>query len=327
MVIFMEKYSSREISQIINGYKLLDCYGDLSSLFQRVSHCNKCVSTYPNRPDLPENVLVRSIPLLDLSTEEKIGKYTIRIKRDDTFLRNLFRNSSNPYEVIANLGSAKFAIGLLPWLDRCMLFRRRKNTKLMVIGIDYKHFPVFYNNLNDHNFPLDGYGKRNNIWGPTWKRFWKNLIGTSNDKSVNDFLREKGVFITNSMLCFGGSDKPESHFYGYLECCQNHIEELISIVQPEIIASFGNLGCRNVATILLKGRQNKNNLILKRLSEKKFPLKEMKSIMTKHDCREGIKLEWNSQPIVFWPLYQPARSHIHKYGWDYEIILKRLVGV
>ena len=129
------------------------------------------------------------------------------------------------------------------------------------------------------------------------------------------------------MLCFGGSDKPESHFYGYLECCQNHIEELISIVQPEIIASFGNLGCRNVATILLKGRQSKNNLILKRLSEKKFPLKEMKSIMTKHDCREGIKLEWNTQPIVFWPLYQPARSHIHKYGWDYEIILKRLIGV
>jgi hypothetical protein len=130
----MEKYSSREISQIINGYKSLDCNGDLSSLFQRVSHCNKCVSTYPDRPDLPKNVLVRSLPLFN---------YSIRIKRDDTFLRNLFNNSSNPYDVIANLGSAKFAIGLLPWLDRCMLFRRSKNTKLMVIGIDYKIFQYF----------------------------------------------------------------------------------------------------------------------------------------------------------------------------------------
>ncbi|MBW2046874.1 MAG: hypothetical protein JRI96_18730 [Deltaproteobacteria bacterium] len=126
----------------------------------------------------------------------------------------------------------------------------------MIIGIDYKQLPAFYRNSKDHHFPLDSYRKKNNIWGPTWKTFWQNLLGSPyDDESVNHFLGENGVFITNSMLCFGGNEDPQSHFYGYLECCRNHIARMIEIVKPEIIVSFGNLGCRNVASILLEGDQ------------------------------------------------------------------------
>ena len=48
--------------------------------------------------------------------------------------------------------------------------------------------------------------------------------------------------------------------------------------------------------------------------------------MSGYDYSEGIHLKYNSLPIVFWPLYQPARSHLNKYEGDYEV-LKGLLDV
>ncbi|MBW1669759.1 MAG: hypothetical protein JRJ66_17305 [Deltaproteobacteria bacterium] len=219
-------YTPVELSKIIKGYSKLDSDGQLTSLLREIRNCRQCAKSFPDRADLPTN------------------------------LRNLFRKNLTTSAIIKRTASAKFAIGLNPWLDRCMLFRKTRKTKLMIIGIDYKQLPAFYRNSKDHHFPLDSYRKKNNIWGPTWKTFWQNLLGSPyDDESVNHFLGENGVFITNSMLCFGGNEDPQSHFYGYLECCRNHIARMIEIVKPEIIVSFGNLGCRNVASILLEGDQ------------------------------------------------------------------------
>ena len=118
----MEKYSLEEISQIIKGYKLLDHNGDMFSLLKRISYCNKCALTYPSRRDNPISALVRPIPLSELPTEDQIIEYCNRIERDDAFSRNIFKDSLNLDEVINQLDSTKFAIGLLPWLDCCMLF-------------------------------------------------------------------------------------------------------------------------------------------------------------------------------------------------------------
>lgn len=326
----MEKYSSDQISQIIKGYKLLDRNGNLSSLLKKIANCNKCALAYPSRHDNPINALVRPIPLSDLSTEDQIIEYCNRIERDDAFLRTLFKNSSNLDDVIDQLDSGKFAIGLLPWLDRCMLFRRSEKTKLMIIGIDYKHFPPFYAQKNEHSFPLDNYWKKINTWGPTWKNFWKNLLDAPYDeKQVNNFLEENGVFMTNSMLCFGGDENPEKHFYGYLECCKDHIRELLKIVQPEIVVSFGKFGCENVASILLQEGNNKGSTreLLKILASSKVPFKDKADkIIKSADFKSGINAVYGSSKVVFWPLYQPARSHLNKYRGDYEV-LKRLLDV
>lgn len=321
----MKKYSSEQISQIVNGYKLLDSNGVLSSLLIRIANCNKCVLTYPSRHDKPINALVRPIPLSDLSTEDQIIKYCNKIEQDDAFLRTLFKKSSDFDEVTGQLDSGKFAIGLLPWLDRCMLFRRSAKTKLMIIGIDYKHFPPFYARKSEHCFPLDNYQKQINTWGPTWRNFWKNLLACPYDEDhVNDFLEENGVFMTNSMLCFGGSNNPGDHFYGYLECCRDHIRELMKIVQPEIVVSFGKFGCENVASLLQE--QNIDSSILRILSNPKIPFyKKTKVISSGSDYSEGIQLKYNSLPVVFWPLYQPARSHLNTYKGDYGV-LRRLLG-
>ena len=167
----MEKYSSEQIFQIIKGYKLLDRDGALSSLLERIANCNKCALIYPTRPDHPVNALVRPIPISTLLTEDQISNYCKDIERDDAFLRKIFKNSSNLDDAVSQLDSGKFAIGLLPWLDRCMLFRRSERTKLMIIGIDYKHFPPFYARKSEHCFPSDNYQKRINTWGPTWRNF------------------------------------------------------------------------------------------------------------------------------------------------------------
>jgi uracil-DNA glycosylase len=319
----MEQYISKEIFSIIKGYSRLDGNGNFSALLKKISRCNCCASFKNDRHDLPLNYLVRSLPLQNLRENDQIQNYSQRIKRDDTFLRNLFQERLQTKTIIGRLGSAKFAIGLNPWLDRCMLFRKSRKTKLMIIGIDYKHFPVFHKNRRDHNFPLDSYETNSNIWGPTWTRFWKNLLGKPyDDSTVNKFLREKGVFITNSMLCFGGSKNAESHFFGYLECCRHHIRQMTKIVKPEILVSFGDFGCRNVASLLHK--ENKRNKALTRLAEAKAPLEEMKAMISQGKHREGIKAKYNSHDIKFLPLYQPARSHINKYDGDYHS-LKRMV--
>ena len=142
---------------------------------------------------------------------------------------------------------------------------------------------------------------------------------------MNNFLEENGVFMTNSMLCFGGSSNPSTHFYGYLACCRNHIRDLLKIVQPEIVVSFGKFGCENVVSILHE--QNINSPILEKLSNQKTPFyRKIKAIKTVSDYNEGISLSYNSLPIIFWPLYQPARSHLNMYTGDYEV-LRRLIGV
>jgi hypothetical protein len=311
------RYSSNAVASIIKGYRLLDSSGHLSSLLRLISNCDKCSLTYPQRPDKPISCLVRSLPLSRLSISAHLSKYPIRIKRDDTFLRNLFQSGLRTEEIRDKLGSAKFSIGLNPWLDRCMLFRRSKKTKLMIIGIDYKHFPVFHRQKRDHNFPLDSYKTQNNIWGPTWRKFFRNILGEPySDERVNAFLKDYGVFMTNSMLCFGGSDNPSDHFYGYLECCRNHIAEMIKIVKPEVIVSFGNYGCKNVVSIMVEG--GNDDPVLHKLSKSRTPLKEMKSVVRSPKYAEGIKVRFEFKDMVFWPLYQPARSHIYSYDHDYD---------
>lgn len=91
------------------------------------------------------------------------------------------------------------------------------------------------------------------------------------------------------------------------------------------MVSFGKFGCENVASILHE--QNNNNSILGILSNPRIPFyKKIKAIMSGYDYSEGIHLKYNSLPIVFWPLYQPARSHLNKYEGDYEV-LKGLLDV
>ena len=264
----MAKYSSEQVSRIIKGYKLLDRNGALSSLLEQIAMCNACALTYPSRDDHPVNALVRPLQLAMLSTENQIIAQCKAIERDDYLLRTIFKKAANLDKIVAQLGSCKFTIGLLPWLDRCMLFRRSEKTKMMIIGIDYKHFPLFCMQENERCFPLDSYQKQINTWGQSWKRFWANLLdGPYNDMEVNGFLEKNGVFMINSMLCFGNSIDPQNHFHGYLNCCRGHISELLKIVRPEIVVSFGKLGCENVASILHE--QNLDSSVL-RLVSKQF---------------------------------------------------------
>ena len=321
----MEKYGKEEILSIIKGYKRLDRDGSLSSLFNKVATCKKCIENYPHRDDHPINSLVRPIPLPRLSAQKHFYNYGIRIKRDDTFLRNLFSKAVNTDEALEMIGSAKFSIGMLPWLDRCMLHRRGRRTTMMIVGIDYKHFPVFFSNPRDHHFPLDSYYRKSNVWGGTWRRFWAHLLGKPYaDEMVDNFIGQKGVYITNSMLCFGGDTSSQRHFYGYLECCREYIIEQIRIVQPEILVSFGNYGCRNVASILLN--QNRETEILQMLSKSNSPLRIFEKLVLDKSCRNGLKVKYDNLPLTFWPLYQPSRSHINRYARDYET-LRKLLGV
>lgn len=322
----MAKYSSEQISQIIKGYKLLDRNGALSALLERIAQCTCCAETHPNRKDKPINALVRPVPLADFSTEDQIRDYCNEIVKDDVNLRHVFQSSSTCEVALSKLDSAKFAIGLLPWLDRCMLFRRSEKTKLMIIGIDYKHFSPFHANKREHCFPLDTYRKPVNTWGPTWRNFWSKLLGGPyDDDEVNKILEENGVFMTNSMLCFGGSDNPKAHLYGYLKCCRNHIRELFQLVEPEIVVSFGKFGCENAASILRE--QNINSLILGLLSNHKVPFNEkIRAIISDNNYSKGVYLDYNKSPLVFWPLYQPALSHLHRYNGDYEV-LRGLLGL
>jgi hypothetical protein len=141
------KYTHDEIRRIFHGYKLIDKDGELSHLLKQIAYCKRCEEKYPYNPDLPVNALVRPLPLSEFSTNKTMDNYRIRITRDDTLLRNLLQNCSSVSEVREQIKSAKFTIGLLPWLDRCMLFRSTPHTTLMVLGIDYKHFPLFFKNL------------------------------------------------------------------------------------------------------------------------------------------------------------------------------------
>jgi hypothetical protein len=316
-----ETYQLEEISQIIRGYSMLDSRGRLSSLLKKISHCSRCADQYPDRPDKPMNHLVRPLPLRQLRGDDRSDHYSIRIRRDHGFLRNLFEGQDSTENILKRIGSAKFAVGVNPWVDRCMLFRKSSRTRLMVIGIDYKHFLPFHRQKKDHNFPLSTYRKKNNIWGPTWRRFWERLLDEAYaDASVNRFIREKGVFITNSMLCFGGSENPQSHFYGYLKCCREYIGEMIRIVKPDVIVSFGQLGCRNVVSLLLE--ENKESDLLLKLAHRNDPLRKMSSMVKDPRGRKGIEVRYDSRKMLFWPLHQPARAHIYNYAGDYSTLRK-----
>jgi uracil-DNA glycosylase len=322
----MDKYSLEQVSQIIKGYKLLDQNGALSSLLEQITLCHNCALTYPSRDDHPVNALVRPLPLANFSTEDQIIEQCKVIQREDSDLRTNFKGSSNLAEIVAQLGSCKFAIGLLPWLDRCMLFRRTEKTKLMIIGIDYKHFPCFCQRESERNFPLDSYQKRINTWGPSWRNFWSNLLCSPyDDQQVNRFLETNGVFMTNSMLCFGNSTDPQNHFHGYLNCCRGHIRALVRIVQPEIVVSFGKLGCENVASLLHE--QNVDNSVLKQVANPGTSFQaKIEAIRGSEEYREGITVSYNSRPIVFWPLYQPARRK-NRYEGDYHVVRRLLNGI
>ena len=242
----MDLYTDQERQQIIEGYLMLD---GLTDLLGDASRCRDCHVRDADLPELPLNALVR--PLRDFRTDDEIRKYLIRIKRDDGFLRNLLSRATAD-EAVAQIGSAKFAIGLLPWLDRCMLFRRGTKTKLMVVGIDYKHFPVFVEQRSDHCFPLDSYRTKTNIWGKSWRLFWSGIFGQYDDATVNAFIGEHGVYFTNSMLCFGGSTDPNEHSRDCVKRCRRFIERQIDIVRPEVLVSFGDIGAWNVANLLLE---------------------------------------------------------------------------
>jgi hypothetical protein len=321
----MENYSREQVSQIIKGYKLLDKNGALSSLLERITRCNNCALTYPSRDDHPVNALVRPLPLANLSTEDDIIEQCEAIEREDADLRTIFTGAPNPDEIVTQLGSRKFAIGLLPWLDRCMLFRRTEKTKLMIIGIDYKHFPCFCQREIEQNFPLDSYQKRINTWGPSWRNFWSNLLNSSyNDQQVDLLLERNGVFMINSMLCFGNNNNPQEHFPGYLSCCREHIRELLKIVRPEIVVSFGKLGCENVASLLYE--QNADISVLRRVANPGTSFKaKIAAIREAEDYQEGITVSYNSRPLIFWPLYQPARKR-YRYEGDYHVVRMLLSG-
>ena len=318
-LICEQMYSTEEIDKIIQGYRLLDVTGMLSHLLESASKCRKCI--YPEKGNLatPINCLVRPLPLHRLTTASKIRKYTIRIKRDDTFLRNTFRDCATAEEAKENINSAKFSIGLLPWLDRCMLLRENEETNLMIVGIDYKNFPVFFSQSKDHNFPLDSYHKKNNIWGATWRKFWANLLGGSYDESVvNHLIAALGLYITNSMLCFGGSKSARTHNFEHISRCRSYIKDQIKIVSPNVLVSFGNAGCKNVASILLE--QNEKNIFLKRLSSSSRPLQEMVRLSKDAVCKDGIGVEYNSLPMSFWPLNQPGWSHVNRRTGEYAVL-------
>jgi Uracil DNA glycosylase superfamily len=308
-------YTDTERKKIVHGYQKL---AGLTDLLKDASRCRACHRAHPDRDDLPLNALVRPLP--SLRSEEDVRKYLIRIKRDHGLLRNLL-SAATFDEAVGKIGSAKFAIGLLPWLDRCMLLRRSKKTKLMVVGIDYKHFPVFFEQRKDHCFPLDSYRTKNNIWGPSWRRFWSGLLGPYDDEVVNAFIDKQGVYFTNSMLCFGGSDKPSDHSRKYVTCCRPFIERQIEIVKPEVLVSFGDIGAWNVANILL---EHTDNEVLQTLASSRHPLREMTKMAG--DVADGIDVRIGKHRMKFWPLYQPARRHLHGYEGDYEV-LRAMLGV
>jgi len=257
-------------------------------------------------------------------TEDEIRKYLIRIRRDDGFLRNLLSRATAD-EAVAKIGSAKFAIGLLPWLDRCMLMRRSKKTKLMVVGIDYKHFPVFVEQRSDHCFPLDSYRTKTNIWGKSWRMFWSGIFGQYDDDGVNGFIRQHGVYFTNSMLCFGGSTDPNEHSRDYVKCCRRYIERQIDIVRPEVLVSFGDIGAWNVANILL-GHDPTNEVVKALAAPPGHPLRKMAGIVSAGKVPDGIDSVFKGRAVKFWPLYQPARRHLHGFDGDYPV-LRKLLGM
>lgn len=202
-----------------------------------------------------------------------------------------------------------------------MCLRRGKTTKLMVVGIDFKHFPVFFGKQKDHCFPLDSYRTSNNVWGPSWRGFWSGLFGEYDDRAVDTFIGANGVYFTNSMLCFGGGTNPNKHSTRYVTCCRPFIERQIEIVKPEVLVSFGNIGAWNVATIL---RKHGDTPVLARLLASRYPLRDLSDMAQKGTLKAGIDVAANGHRMEFWPLYQPAWRPRHGFSGDYDVLRSRL---
>jgi len=271
---------------------------------------------YPKRSDHPLNLLVRPLPLSQLDNQSAVDKYFIRVKRDHGYLRNLLKDKTSLQDFLSRVSSARFSIGLLPWLDYCMLHRTSSDTDIMIVGIDFKNLPDFLEKEKDHNLPLDSPRTSNNVWRHTWRRFWSNLLSAPFDDSmVAEFLSVRGGYFTNSLLCFGGSLDSRDHCYEYIECCRSHIERQIEIVKPRALVSFGNLGCLNVAAILEK--YNPECEFLSSLTRTRNPLRIFRSY-TLQERRKFLQLKFKSQELGFIPLYQPGWSHTAEYRADYS---------
>ena len=154
---------------------------------------------------------------------------------------------------------------------------------------------------------------KTNVWGKSWRMFWSGLFGQYDDDAVNAFIAKHGVYFTNSMLCFGGSEDPNDHPRRYAECCRPFIE----------LVSFGDIGAWNAATILLGHDQD--NQVLQTLAASRSPLREMGNMVRTGMVREGIDVRLGEHRTKFWPMYQPARRHLHGFDGDYAA-LRSLLG-
>jgi uracil DNA glycosylase superfamily protein len=320
----MDVYSQREFLRIVQGYRMLDRESALTRLLRDVSRCSRCQNRHAGCNDLPVNLLVRPLPISRLADNKAVDRYYVRIKRDHGHLRNLLEASTPTSSFLAKVGSARFSIGLLPWLDFSMANRTSNETELMVIGIDFKHMLDFIANEKNQHLPLHTPRARSTIWGSTWRRFWSNLLSTSYDYTqVSEFIADHGVYFTNSVLCFGGARDPRSHSYQYVDCCRPHVEQQIDIVRPRCLVSFGDFGCRNVATIL--AQENPHSAQLNKLARSAHPLRDFRSF-SRAERRELLQLRFRSRQIGFVPLYQPGWSHTAAYRSDYGV-LREYLGI
>jgi uracil-DNA glycosylase len=126
------------------------------------------------------------------------------------------------------------------------------------------------------------------------------------------------VYFTNSMLCFGGSEDPNEHSREYVECCRPFIERQIDIAKPEVLVSFGDIGAWNVATILLG--HNQGNQVLQTLAASRHPLRGMGNMVGTGMVQDGIDVVVRGRRMKFWPMYQPARRHLHGFDGDYAAL-------
>ena len=117
----MTKNTERDFRSIIRGYRKLDRDGALSILLQDISRCSLCHTEYPDRNDHPANLILWPLSLPRLNNRTAVEKYFIRVKRDLGHLRNVLISKPTLAEFLSQVGSARFSIGLLPWLDYCTL--------------------------------------------------------------------------------------------------------------------------------------------------------------------------------------------------------------
>jgi hypothetical protein len=86
-------------------------------------------------------------------------------------------------------------------------------------------------------------------------------------------------------------------------------------------ATFGDIGAWNVATIL---REHNGGDLLRRLAKSRHPLREMTAMVDAGEVGAGIDVRLGKHRMKFWPLYQPARRHLHGFDGDYEVLRELL---